>query len=79
MASDTFGRRDPFAFHFDFVNSSGEVLMTSEGAGPLITLPGGRLDGRVAAAMAVALDALPRPDSHTRTARRTHAATLMAA
>ena len=53
----------PFRFHFDFVNSNGEVLMTSERGKSLrdrylITLPGARLDGRVAAAMAVALDAL---------------------
>lgn len=53
----------PFRFHFDFVGSNGEVLMTSERGRSLrdrylITLPGARLDGRVAAAMAVALDAL---------------------
>ncbi|WP_455835607.1 hypothetical protein [Pseudarthrobacter siccitolerans] len=53
----------PFRFHFDFVGSNGEVLMTSERERSLrdrylITLPGARLDGRVAAAMAVALDAL---------------------
>ena len=53
----------PFRFHFDFVDSNGEVLMTSERERSLrdrylITLPGARLDGRVAAAMAVALDAL---------------------
>lgn len=53
----------PFRFHFDFVDSNGEVLMTSERGKSLrdrylITLPGARLDGRVAAAMAVALDAL---------------------
>ncbi len=53
----------PFRFHFDFVDSNGEVLMTSERGRSLrdrylITLPGARLDGRVAAAMAVALDAL---------------------
>ena len=53
----------PFRFHFDFVDPSGEVLMTSERGRSLrdrylITLPGARLDGRVAAAMAVALDAL---------------------
>jgi len=52
----------PFRFHFDFVDSNGEVLMTSERERSLrdrylITLPGARLDGRVAAAMAVALDA----------------------
>jgi uncharacterized protein YxjI len=53
----------PFRFHFDFVDANGEVLMTSERGKSLrdrylITLPGARLDGRVAAAMAVALDAL---------------------
>jgi uncharacterized protein YxjI len=53
----------PFRFHFDFVDANGEVLMTSEREASLrdrylITLPGARLDGRVAAAMAVALDAL---------------------
>jgi uncharacterized protein YxjI len=53
----------PFRFHFDFVDPNGEVLMTSERGKSLrdrylITLPGSRLDGRVAAAMAVALDAL---------------------
>jgi hypothetical protein len=53
----------PFRFHFDFIDSNGEVLMTSERGRSLrdrylITLPGVRLDGRVAAAMAVALDAL---------------------
>ena len=53
----------PFRFHFDFVDPNGEVLMTSERGKSLrdrylITLPGARLDGRVAAAMAVALDAL---------------------
>jgi uncharacterized protein YxjI len=53
----------PFRFHFDFVDSNGEVVMTSERGRSLrdrylIGLPGARLDGRVAAAMAVALDAL---------------------
>jgi hypothetical protein len=53
----------PFRFHFDFVDSNGEALMMSERGRSLrdrylITLPGARLDGRVAAAMAVALDAL---------------------
>jgi hypothetical protein len=53
----------PFRFHFDFVDSNGEVLMMSERGRSLrdrylITLPGARLEGRVAAAMAVALDAL---------------------
>jgi hypothetical protein len=53
----------PFRFHFDFIDSNGEALMTSERGRSLrdryfITLPGARLDGRVAAAMTVALDAL---------------------
>ncbi|WP_294568633.1 hypothetical protein [uncultured Arthrobacter sp.] len=53
----------PFVFHFDFVDASGQPVMTSERGRSLrdrydITVPGGRLDGRVAAAMAVALDAL---------------------
>ena len=54
----------PFLFHFDFVDdASGEVVMSSVRARSLrdryeVTVPGGRLDGRVAAAMAVALDAL---------------------
>lgn len=53
----------PFRFHFDFVDSDGKVLMASERGRSLrdrylITLPGALLDGRVAAAMAVALDAL---------------------
>jgi hypothetical protein len=53
----------PFRFNFDFVDTNGEVLMTSEREKSLrdrylITLPDARLDGRVAAAMAVALDAL---------------------
>ncbi|WP_159801980.1 hypothetical protein [Arthrobacter zhaoguopingii] len=53
----------PFVFHFDFVDASGQVVMTSERGRSLrdrydVTVPGARLDGRVAAAMAVALDAL---------------------
>ncbi|HEX8498324.1 MAG TPA: hypothetical protein VF661_14090 [Actinomycetales bacterium] len=53
----------PFVFHFDFVDGSGQVLMSSVRKRSLrdryeVTVPGGRLDGRVAAAMAVALDAL---------------------
>lgn len=53
----------PFVFHFDFTDPNGHVVMTSERRRSLrdrytITVPGGRLDGRVAAAMAVALDAL---------------------
>jgi len=53
----------PFLFHFDFVDPSGDVVMTSQRGRSLrdrydVTVPGARLDGRVAAAMAVALDAL---------------------
>jgi uncharacterized protein YxjI len=53
----------PFVFHFDFTDESGMVVMTSERQRTLsdryvVTVPEGRVDGRVAAAMAVALDAL---------------------
>ena len=54
----------PFLFHFDFTDTTtGVVVMTSERRRALrdrytVTVPGGVLDGRVAAAMAVALDAL---------------------
>jgi len=53
----------PFIFHFDFTDGAGRVVMTSERKRSLrdryvVTVPGGVLDGRVAAAMAVALDAL---------------------
>jgi uncharacterized protein YxjI len=53
----------PFLFHFDFVDANGQVVMTSVRKRSLrdryeVTVPGGRVDGRVAAAMAVALDAL---------------------
>ncbi len=54
----------PLAFHFDFTDTAtGAVVMTSERRRSLrdryvVTVPGGVLDGRVAAAMAVALDAL---------------------
>ena len=53
----------PFVFHFDFTDQHGEVVMTSLRQRSLrdryeVTVPGARLDGRVAAAMAVALDAL---------------------
>jgi uncharacterized protein YxjI len=53
----------PFVFHFDFVDGAGQVVLSSQRRRTLrdryeITVPGGRLDGRVAAAMAVALDAL---------------------
>ena len=53
----------PFVFHFDFVDPAGEVVMSSERQRTLrdryqVNVPGARLDGRVAASMAVALDAL---------------------
>jgi uncharacterized protein YxjI len=53
----------PFLFHFDFTDAGGQVVMSSVRKRSLrdryeITVPGGRVDGRVAAAMAVALDAL---------------------
>ena len=53
----------PFLFHFDFRDQQGQVVMSSTRRRSLrdrydVTIPGGRLDGRVAAAMAVALDAL---------------------
>jgi uncharacterized protein YxjI len=53
----------PFLFHFDFTDASGQVVMSSVRKRSLrdryeVTVPGGRVDGRVAAAMAVALDAL---------------------
>jgi len=54
----------PFVFHFDFKDkSSGQVIMTSEKKFALrdqyaVTVPDTRLDFRLAAAMAVGLDAL---------------------
>ena len=54
----------PFVFHFDFVDqASGQVVLVSERQKAIrdrytVTVPDGRLDFRVAAAMAVALDAL---------------------
>lgn len=54
----------PFVFHFDFVDTtSGQPVMTSERRKTLtdryvITVPDPRVDFRVAASMAVALDAL---------------------
>jgi uncharacterized protein YxjI len=54
----------PFIFHFDFVDkASGQVVMISERQKAIrdrytVTVPDSRLDFRVAAAMAVALDAL---------------------
>jgi len=53
----------PFVFHFDFTDGDGQVLLSSLRKRSLrdrynVDVPGGKLDGRVAAAMAVALDAL---------------------
>ncbi|HLL08226.1 MAG TPA: hypothetical protein VK393_06165 [Nocardioidaceae bacterium] len=53
----------PFVFHFDFVDEAGQLVMSSQRKRSLrdryeVTVPGARLDARVAAAMAVALDAL---------------------
>jgi uncharacterized protein YxjI len=53
----------PFLFHFDFTDPSGRVAFSSERLRSLrdryvIEVPGAGLDGRLAAAMAVALDAL---------------------
>jgi uncharacterized protein YxjI len=53
----------PFVFHFDFVDQAGQLVMTSQRQRSLrdrydVTVPGARIDGRVAAAMPVALDAL---------------------
>ena len=54
----------PFVFHFDFVDeATGQVVLTSERQKAIrdrytITVPDTRIDFRVAAAMAVALDAL---------------------
>ena len=53
----------PFLFHFDFVDSAGNVVMSSERRAQIrdsytVMVPDERLDFRVAASMAVALDAL---------------------
>jgi len=54
----------PFVFHFDFVDAAtGQPVMSSERIWAIrdryeVTVPDSRLDFRVAAAMAVALDAL---------------------
>ncbi|MFI7585801.1 hypothetical protein ACIB24_01855 [Spongisporangium articulatum] len=53
----------PFVFHFDFVDPAGSVVLSSVRKRSLrdrytIELPGRRIDPRLAAAMAVALDAL---------------------
>ena len=53
----------PFIFHFDFVDAQGRPVLTSTKKVSLrdrydVTVPGRLIDGRLAAAMAVALDAL---------------------
>jgi uncharacterized protein YxjI len=53
----------PLAFHFEFVDPSGQMVLSSVRKWGLrdkylVEVPGARVDGRVAAAMAVALDAL---------------------
>ena len=53
----------PFIVHVDFVDAAGALVLTSTRQVSVrdrydITVPGGRVDGRLAAAMAVALDAL---------------------
>lgn len=53
----------PFVFHFDFVDQAGTVVLSSERKKAIrdryiITVPDQRLDFRVAASIAVALDAL---------------------
>ncbi len=53
----------PFVFHFDFVDEAGNVVLVSERQKAIrdryeVTVPDPRLDFRVAACMAVALDAL---------------------
>ena len=53
----------PFRFHFDFRDPEGQLVLSSRRQRSLrdryeVTVPGARVDGRVAAAMGVALDAL---------------------
>ena len=53
----------PFVFHFDFTDPSGQVLLSSQRRRSLrdrydVEVPGARLDWRLAASVAVALDAL---------------------
>jgi hypothetical protein len=53
----------PFVVHFDFVDAGDRLVLSSRRRVAArdrydITVPGGRVDGRLAAAMAVALDAL---------------------
>lgn len=53
----------PFVYHFDFVDALDRTILTSTRRFSArdrhdVTVPGGHIDGRLAAAMAVALDAL---------------------
>ena len=53
----------PFLVHFDFVEADGQLVLSSTRRVSArdrydVTVPGARVDGRLAAAMAVALDAL---------------------
>ena len=53
----------PFVFHFDFVDGQGQLVLSSQKRVSArdrydVTVPGALVDGRLAAAMAVALDAL---------------------
>jgi hypothetical protein len=66
---DSTGGFDPLRYHFDFVTSDGQVMLTSERQRTLrdvyeVTIPvlsdGRKLDWRVGVGMAVALDILQR-------------------
>jgi hypothetical protein len=53
----------PFVYHFDFVDALDRTILTSTRRVSArdrydVAVPGGQIDGRLAAAMAVALDAL---------------------
>ena len=53
----------PFVVHFDFVDAGGQLVLSSTRKVSVrdryeVAVPGARVDGRLAAAMAVALDAL---------------------
>jgi hypothetical protein len=53
----------PFVVHFDFVDAGGQLVLSSTRKVSVrdryeVSVPGARVDGRLAAAMAVALDAL---------------------
>ena len=65
----------PFIFHFDFVDTStGATVLVSERQKAIrdryaVTVPDPRLDFRVAASMAVALDACRAADGRLRRVR----------